>query len=895
MSVEELRAKLEDLEYEEKDLTLKGIGEAAVGMTAGIFGAFGGTLAGVGAAVIDGDIKSYSRAFEETMAPINEDILNDMSPEGIAAMDKLESLWAKWITEPTEKHLVEPNIEHGNPLMATIGKVSGEGLPMFLMLEGPKAIGATSKGIKTLTNKAFQKIRKTEPAAREALVDVETGEPVITPDAPLSDRGVSMEVFKEFVKITRDPSVSPHEGLGRILKVAFYKPVQVIKDWKSPTLTAMAERIFASTKADAPIKGARRADLIDMTSKAWGRASTRFDNIVEPIKGRFNTVPARAGEAITRGLRTGKVPKQYQEITLQVKEFLDQFLHEYIRPVLPEVGEVANYVPQVWNVPHILKYPQRFLNKLVSELKFDKDVAQNTLRKIVEAEGSPEFYETSGRLLDPRDAGPWSGRIKQTGGASVKSFERPRKIDIPEKVLPVMEEFLVNNVGDLLHTYIRNATKRVEYARLFGPKEEVLNAAVARGIEELGIVNNIKAVKELTGDVYGLADALQGKYNPIQSLSLNKWNRRVANYETVLHLGLVSLASFPEMAAPAIQFGLVPKAYVKGLGHALIEATAAAERVLRGKRSIPKLRAAKALEEMGAISVTPIQSILAARFTNVSSAFTSRFMHFTGLELLTDTQKVIAYETINAILKRNAKYLAKGRGDKRARFYKGQLKELGIEPEQAVQWLDEGMPRRGSLSDIVENTKLRGQRWAVTMPNAATKPLLFSDPHFTNLLLFKSFNSVFSNLFMKRALSELFSKETLASRQAGIIGGMVAATSIAYYTQFLREMVAGYDSKMSQSERLAAAFDRAALTGTFTYAFQLVNPYRFGFTDSSAKRLFNLLGPAVGDTARLVDILANQDLSKKQKARELARLVPLTNIVGGSREATAEAIEELLP
>jgi hypothetical protein len=894
MSVENILAKLENQEKPE-DLTVKGVAEAAVGMTVGIFGAFAGTVEGVGAVVQDGDIKSYSRAFEETMAPINEDILADMSPEGLVAMEKLESLWSKWVTGPTEKYLVDPNIENDNPLLATIGKVSGEGLPMFAMLEGPKAVQTTTKGIKSLTSKTLQKVRRSEPSAKEVLVDVETGEPVITPDAPLSDKGVHMEMFKEFVKITRDPSVSPHEGMGRILKPLFYKPVQVIKDWKSPTLTRMAERIFASTKADSPIEGARRADLIDMSSKAWGRASQRFDAIIEPVKGRLNTIPREAGEAITRGLRTGKVPKQYREVTLQIKEFTDQLLHDYIRPVLPDIGEVPNYAPQVWNVPHILKYPQRFLNKLISELKFDKDAAQSTLRKIVEADGSPEFYETTGRLVDASEVAAWSGRIKQLGGASIKSFEKSRKINIPEEALPVMEEFLVNNAGDLFHTYIRNVTKRVEYARLFGPKEEILNSAVAQGIKELGIENNIKAVKELTADVYGLADALQGKYRPIQSLSLNKWNRRIANYETVLHLGLVSLASFPEMAAPAIQFGFVPRAYVKGFAHALIEATGAAERVLRGKRSVPKLKAAKALEEMGAISLTPIQSILASRFTNISSAFTSRFMHATGLELLTDTQKVIAYETINTILQRNAKYLIKGKSGKKAEFYKGQLRELGIEPEQAMQWIDEGMPQRGPLSNIVENTKLRGQRWAVTMPNAATKPLIFSDPHFTNLLLFKSFNSVFSNLFMKRALGELFSKQTLTSRQAGIISGMAAATGIAYYTQFLREMIAGYDTKMSQADRLTAAFDRAALTGTFTYAFQLINPYRFGFTDSSAKRLFNLLGPAVGDTARIIDVLSNPDLSDKQRAKELARLVPVTNIVGGSREATAEVIEELLP
>ena len=64
---------------------------------------------------------------------------------------------------------------------------------------------------------------------------------------------------------------------------------------------------------------------------------------------------------------------------------------------------------------------------------------------------------------------------------------------------------------------------------------------------------------------------------------------------------------------------------------------------------------------------------------------------------------------------------------------------------------------------------------------------------------------------------------------------------------------------------------------------------------SCAKRLFNLLGPAVTDMAKLMDIITNTEMSKKRRAREIAKLVPITNITGGSREATADLIEEILP
>lgn len=588
-------AQLLEVAKEKKEkVTATGIVEAGLSMVSGLGGALAGTGAGVYNAFKEGDIQEYTPAFEAVTEEVNEIVQYEpRTSGGEAALKAIEELWVEYISDPTEEYLVEPNIENNNPLMATIGKTSGEALPMFLGFKAGKpvamAVRGTIKGLGSLTSRAVNMARGKKASAREALVDIETGEPV-TANAPISDKGASFAALKEFVRVARDPSVSPHEGVGRILKPLFYKPVQVIRDWGAPALNKLADAIYAPTKADAAIAKAIPKDLIDFTSAAMGRISKAFDTIIEPVKGRLNTIPKATGAAITRGLRTGKVSEKYRGVTLEIRDFLDAHLKQYVQRVLPEVGTVENYVPQVWDVPHILKNPKRFQNFLQERMKFNTDVIESTTRHIVESEGTPEFYETGGRLTDPQNAGQWSARIHQKGSASKKSFEKARKIEIPEDVLPYAEEFLVNNVGDLVSTYIRNSTKRVEYARRFGAKEERLNHAVAQAIKELGIENNYKAISELTGDVYGLADALQGKYNPIQSLKLNKWNRRLANYETVLHLGLVSLASFPEMAAPAIQFGFVPRAYAKGFAHAIIEATAAAERVLTGKRTLKKTK-----------------------------------------------------------------------------------------------------------------------------------------------------------------------------------------------------------------------------------------------------------------------------------------------------------------
>jgi hypothetical protein len=620
ITTEQVLAKLE--EGDTGDVTALGVGEAALQMGSYLGGALAGTAAGAYEAIKQGDVFAYAPTFEYVTERVNDVVMYEpKTAGGEAAVRALGELWEEYISEPVDEYLVDPNVENNNPLVAAIAKGSGEGLPMFLGMKLPVAkpikVGGkyiVNKGV-SLTQKAINRVRGKDPAVKEALVDVKTGEPVIDAtvegvkqnqkaeffgmkkkaadpgSAPVSDKGASMNALKEFFKLSRDPSMNPHEGVGRILKPVFYKPVQVLRDWGSPTLAKMADAIYAPTKADAAITKAVPKDLIEMSTRAHGRFGVAWDTIIEPFKNRFNSVKKSHGTAITRGLRTGKAPKQYLKAIAETRELLDVLHQKYILPVLPEVGYQPNFVPQVWNVPHILKYPGRAKAFLTDKMGFDPAAAETTLRRIVESEGSPEFYETGGRLADITDYPIWSGRIRQRGGATKSSSEKARKIHIPEEVLPFAEEFLLNNIGDIMPAYVRNMTKRVEYSRLFGAKEEVLNASVLKAIEELGIEKNAKMIEDLTADVYGLADALQGKYRPIKSLRLNKWNRRLANYETVLHLGLVSLASFPEIAAPAIQFGLVPKAYAKGVLHAVAEATGAAERVLRGKRSIPKLKA----------------------------------------------------------------------------------------------------------------------------------------------------------------------------------------------------------------------------------------------------------------------------------------------------------------
>lgn len=915
-------------------VTAVGVGEAVLSAVSGLGGAFAGTVAGVAEEVQGRD---FTPAFEHVMEQTNKVVqYKPQTSGGEAALEAIGNFYSKYVEEPLreagewvseqgqeayresirrdadyspmERKLLGAFAEAA-PMLATATQFGPEAVTMFAPVPGSKMAGRT---VKKVAGKAKERLSRTAKEMEvDDLVDLQTGKPV-KPDDVIDDKGTSIELLNMVKEKVKNDSAIPNDSLlGEIGRQMVFKPVEILRNWGSTHLTDLADAIYRPSRAD---KSANYfgTDLIKATNNASGEMSKAVERLLNPYRGRFRSVNKEADKAIVQGLRTGKVRPEYREITLAVRDFFDTFHREYANPVLKDVGRAENYFPQMWNVSKLLRSPKaskelfqklKLIEEVVDEsgnvtkklIPIDEQMAEGIIRRIVENEGSYEFGAGVDRLTDIADLHQWTGRIKQGGNASRSMHEQTRKLEIPPEVLKGAERFLENDLRAVLDSYIHNMTRRVEYARAFGPKEEVLNAKVAAAIDELGIQNNASAVQRLTQDVYGLADALQGKYKPIQNLHVAKWNRRIANYETVAHLGLVSLASFPEIAAPAIQFGLVPTAYAKGFAHAVLEATAAAERVLKGgARKTPKLAAAEALETMGAISLNTIQSTQASRFTSASTKFTSKFMHATGLELLTDVQKVIAYETVGKVIKKSAEALAKGKGERKAGFHTRRLEELGITKEQAIEWY-----RTGAHGDVIENAKYRGQNWAITQPNPGTKPLLFSDPHWTNVLLFKSFTSVFSNVFMKRAVSELGlmkGKGELIGRRAEVIGAMSASIAIAYYTQFLREAITGQNVEMDDMERIVSAWDRSALSGPFTHIYALINPYRFGFSDTGKTRLFNSLGPALGDAARATDVVFNSEMTDKKRARDAAKFIPIINISKDLREEVGdELIKPLIP
>jgi len=652
-------------------------------------------------------------------------------------------------------------------------------------------------------------------------------------------------------------------------KAVYFRPVQVIRDIGTDAAKQIGDLIYKEERGD--VRTTEGPDLIQRRSHAEGEYAQRLDSILDTIRGRLG-VNKKDSQAIAEGLNTGKIDKRLSSQLDQSRTLLDDMYNYQIEAGVP-IGRVEGFFPRVYDVPRLMKHKGSFIKMLREAGNPDPE---STFRKIVANDGMElDDVHTNRVYIDKYG----SRRVMHEGGAKKPAHEKARTLDIEYSKL---KPFLINDFDSVMARYIHHATRRAEYARTFGADESILNGLVEQVVNSYakGEASDNLSVRQAVKAIYDEADALQGRGPRFDNEYVNRLARATGNYSIMTHLPLVALASFPETLAPALHGGVskyIP-ALSKGIVEAVWESTAAADRFVTGKRHWKKTEWRREAERMGIVTQHSMREAWQRRFGGATGKITTKFMRATMLEQMTNIQKIVANEMAKSmipdLLKKNTKQA------------KMELKDfdLGENPSQV---------------DI----DYAAQRWAqkvITDPNEATTPLLMQHPGVNLIFQFKRFITTFSNTLLKSLLQNI-KRYPNWQKKAQFIAPAVGMVAIAYYTQYLRDWLKYGDAEPSfrkrkdHKERWIDAVDRSGLTGDLSTYYMLANPYRFGFTDSSAKRLFNLLGPVAGDIARTGDIItAEGSTAPKRQARAISKLIPGVNITAAIREPIEKQIEKAL-
>lgn len=773
-------------------------------------------------------------------------------------------------------------------------------------------------------------------AVRQALDGVEPDGDVFTakhgdrsptnPKAIFKNRqagAVDPEVFAEVAtKVVRPAVVTAKAAADlshALARQIAFKHVTDIRKINSPTAKMLADRIMPLETSTIELG----AGFHERISLAEGEYHSRIENILEPLRRhvinknaakslRLVALPKRVNNDIFTALDTGKAPAYIVPAARALRGLLDDIL-VYQQGAGVEVARRPNYMQHLWDAKKISraefgrKNGGAFTQYLVDKEGLDYNTAQEIISLITHEEGFLDFVEdTGGRLAKGQDYSEWSGRVRQVGGGQSRpGYTQKRSLN---GSFPESKEWLVTDVESILTSYVNRAARHAEYTRIAGANEAKLNQNVRQIIEEqqlhrqAGGKLTASSPHQTAQEIYDVFDAMQGRFHQIKSPVVRRTSRAIAGYEVISKLSLVALAQFPETMMPAARYRVatsfeslpgipIPlKSYGVGMVDSAINGMSAAASILTGKRLIPKTEKRKHLERIGVSFVSSLQSS-ASRMAGPTGVITSRVIRAFMMEAITNLQRTISLDTIQSMIRENARYLAKGlaQGTK-ARMYRQELTELGINPDLAVEWYRAGMPKDHPVAQKFDIAYVRGIKTNIIMPEAANAPRLYNDPRFQLPFIFTRFFTVFGNTVLKNLGKKLASGDVTNTRKLAMIGSLVTAVGIAYYTQFLREDISGYQYREEDDPlRIVDAVDRSGLTAMFTRLYPLFSAYKYG---QGSKYLAGIaFGPAGSDVAGFIEAAKG---SNEQRARWMAKMTPIMTITPESEDLMYDFYLEMI-
>lgn len=700
-----------------------------------------------------------------------------------------------------------------------------------------------------------------------------------------------------------------------VAKQIWHKTVSRIRQIETPTARELADMF-------SPERGELRG-VIEETEIQLGRWMTRLDGLIDPVRGRFGLSEKNSLEAL-RYLRgnTSLLPSGASSNVL--RQYLDD-MYAYESAVV-DIGHREAYAPQVWNAKAMRKDhvgAVKFFQQVLDTTAAD---AESVIRRILDSdEGIYEPDLAIDRFGGQQSWTVWAQQRQQRalGGASKVAQEKARRIDIPTTMLTEAETWLVNDLEAVLSRYTRAAVRRVEYARKFGKNEDVLNQKVAQILGEYESMRATADAQQLRNlgqprqpeliarDIYDVADAAQGKFSyfPVarnQFPGAIRAERAASNFLIMVHMGKVALASIPEFFAPAIQYGIKPLAYLRGVQYAATEAARVVDKMLTGQRHIPQTDAAVFLERLGLIYQSSLRSKQLERFGGTSTVLTSKFMHYTGLEQMTNMQRVIAADTLTRVISRYSDTLIDAKASPAAKDYAARiLDELGIPPFAATEWAQAGKPAGGPFQHYYDTAIVRGVTNTIVTPNPMSRSMVYNDPIMQPFFLFQSFTNVMTNTFLKRFAKELARKDTPLSRKTGSLVGMLGAVAAAYYVLYWKaNNVSAPDAQTRYENKEEGQLIWDALKATYMpapvqSADRLLQPKtdKYGREramssyDVESKMMETAFGVMGSDAAKIVAAARSDD--PKLRAKTAAQLTPVLNILPATQEWETEQLMEL--
>lgn len=505
----------------------------------------------------------------------------------------------------------------------------------------------------------------------------------------------------------------------------------------------------------------------------------QYDAIVARVKDKAGFL-----EVLRREQTIDQMPKEFQEPAAQMRLLLRR-LYEYQREAHLPIREVVNYFPQIADVEELLK-PDA-VDAIFSALQ--QAGAMKTMAGRQEAVTRQDVQELVDNMTDDSFAIDFDPtRLEDTAGNVRSPFVQALRARVmPEawratirdiKNAEGQSRFYAKSLDEVVHRYVRQATRRAEYNRMFGDVtwDSVENQSLGDKTRPFNPHMQFGALMEqarqqgATGAdqelMYDSMSAFMGNYNRIRSEPLKKLTRSVAFYQNLRTLLWVTISSIPELTTLFLRTGNFGQTW-------RVMRETAADSFRKGGNTTALLRAyGFAVDELDALAFKEFYD--ARDYNSKVNRLNETWFRMTGLTKWTNFMRGLSLNVSLDYMKQHARRVADGMdtdGDSQRR-----LDELGVSVADLAAWATAGEPVYGRAGVTLEDSRAgRGEytpkqlesiqrvTGAVTRmineivvnPTAAMKPLWRSDERWSLVSQLGSFTYGFLNQVLSRVWYEL--------------------------------------------------------------------------------------------------------------------------------------------
>ena len=490
-------------------------------------------------------------------------------------------------------------------------------------------------------------------------------------------------------------------------------------------------------------------DYFETLKENYGTFVTDFKKAYEPIAlGPKGDTRQDMDDMIVAALRGGALPDNAPDAVKNIVPVLRKLFDDRAEALFME--EVpANYVPRMWK------------RSAIEQNQFE-------FKKLLENEGyAPEEADS---ILQSMLSKTENSAVIDSAGTGDTVFLMPRILD---KIADdnVYANFLENDLNKIVHEYGMQSARRISKLNVLGVRnkndfEKIWIPQIQKELREAGLEVGDPLIGKAANDISAVYSSMTGE--GIQRFGSTV--QTAADSYTMLTrmatLPLAPLSSLTEIFLNISKAGF--RNSFKGLAVAMNEGfttMSTKSKNLLADAGLTEPEIWREMQELG-IAMDQAAGDVADRLGGETIAndkirtLNNAFFRANMLDQWTKFVQMTSYITGKNMISDNIADIAAARGSRDSRRIlrkKKELRELGVDIDQAMDWFDGGMKADDAFNKEIQRGAGRYTNEVILNPESASglKPLMHSNPKTSILFQLMGYPAAFTNTILKNAARKM--------------------------------------------------------------------------------------------------------------------------------------------